>query len=78
VACQAARRASRGWEDVGCALPSEEAVGGGLRERLVRRVSWRPGAEGAEGLLLFVLVVVWAAGGAIRRDCWMLKWISWG
>lgn len=41
VDCQAARRASRGCEEVG-------AVWVGLEEeRLERRVSWIPGAEGA-------------------------------
>lgn len=44
-------------------------------ERLERRVSWMPGAEGApldcwEGLETVVLVVEveWFEGGAIRRD----------
>lgn len=75
VACQAERRDSRGW-----VLLLEEAVeeDGGCRE--ARRVSCRPGAEGAlrevlvdEAAVLVVAVVLdvdlgWEARGAMRRD----------
>ena len=42
--------------------------------REVRRVSWRPGAEGApRGRVAFevvlVVLVAWEEGGAMRRDC---------
>ena len=46
---------------------------GEFRERLLRRVSWRPGAEGApleevEGV--FDLEFGYEEAGAMRRDCW--------
>lgn len=43
-------------------------VGGAWRERLLRRVSGRPGAEGAvvEGVGV-LWVVGWEGGGAMRR-----------
>jgi hypothetical protein len=83
VACQAVRRDSSGCveERVGLAVLAETGVVGFWRD--VRRVSCRPGAEGAprgreeeEGVertdlevVLFV-EVAWGAGGAMRRDCW--------
>lgn len=43
----------------------------GFRERLVRRVSWTPGAEGAEGFR--VVWVGWLEAGTILRDwSWVL------
>lgn len=45
-----------------------------MRESLVRRVSCRPGAEGApllEVVPVFVTEEGWVSAGAIRRD-WML------
>lgn len=73
VCCHWERRASRGCVEEICEA-DEECV---CWER--RRVSGRPGAEGApreteeeveESLEDWVLVVVdgWAAGGAMRRD----------
>lgn len=41
VDCQAARRASRGCEEAGAVWVAV------VEERLERRVSWMPGAEGA-------------------------------
>ena len=45
-------------------------------ERLERRVSWMPGADGAPleralgvELLRFVVEVGWVEEGAMRRDC---------
>jgi hypothetical protein len=37
-------------------------------EEEVRRVSERPGAEGAPRSVALVVEVGWAAGGAMRRD----------
>ncbi len=44
-------------------------AGVGFREE--RRVSWRPGAEGAPLAVVEVVVVEveWEDGGAMRRDC---------
>ena len=60
VAVQLARRDSRGWVDCSCCGASGEVVVVEVREE--RRVSCRPGAEGAprsrvEGFLVLVLVV---------------------
>jgi hypothetical protein len=38
-------------------------------DKEVRRVSERPGAEGAPRSVALVVEVGWAAGGAMRRDC---------
>ena len=56
---------------------------GGWRERFERRVSWRPGAEGADGVVAvegvrvvrLVVEVGWAVEGTRRRD-WRER-ISW-
>ena len=48
-----------------------EGGGVGFKERLLRRVSWRPGAEGApleEDEGVFDLEVGCEEGGAMRRD----------
>ena len=44
-------------------------TGVGFREE--RRVSWRPGAEGAPlvGAEVVVVEVEWEDGGTMRRDC---------
>jgi hypothetical protein len=74
VACQAERRASSG-----CVDEEEEICGC----RDARRVSCRPGAEGApamleEGVLeapvlevavVLEVLVAWEGRGAMRRDC---------
>lgn len=63
----AARRDSSGWVDV--------VVGDGLLEEVgsdedeERRVSKRPGAEGAPWFVGSVVLVGCEAGGATRRDC---------
>ena len=65
--CQAARRASRGCVDVVRGAVEDEDGRSG--SRFERRVSWRPGADGAP---LFddvlVLEVGWLEGGAMRKD----------
>lgn len=79
MACQPARRASRGCEETGVGV--DEPVGADddeeedREERLARRVSWMPGAEGApraEGTevlaVRFVVVVGCADSGMMRRD----------
>lgn len=43
---QCRRRDSSGWEEEGCGVVEGA---GGVMERLERRVSWTPGAEGAPG-----------------------------
>lgn len=56
-------------------LVSEVEGGGAVREE--RRVSWRPGAEGAPLEVVeevFVVEVVWAVGGAMRRDWGGVSW----
>ena len=55
----AVRRDSRGWVDV---------VGVGSEEEDVRRVSERPGAEGAPWSVVLVVEVGWEADGAMRSD----------
>jgi hypothetical protein len=45
------------------------AEGSEVDEEEVRRVSERPGAEGAPRSVALVVEVGWAAGGAMRRDC---------
>ena len=40
--------------------------GGKFRDKLLRRVSWRPGAEGAP--FDDAVEVAWEGGGAMRRD----------
>ena len=57
----------------------EVVVEGAGEVRFARRVSWRPGAEGAPlvsgveevevWVVRFVVEEGWVAGGAIRRDC---------
>jgi hypothetical protein len=66
VVVQAARRDSRGWVE-------EVVVDWGMRE--ARRVSGRPGAEGAEGwdfelevVVVLVVLVGWEGWGVMRRD----------
>lgn len=44
--------------------------GGAFRLRFVRRVSWRPGAEGAVDEEGVVRLVGCEEGGAMRRACW--------
>ena len=44
---------------------------GGSRERFVRRVSWRPGAEGAPFVVfccVLDVVVEWVEEGEMRRN----------
>lgn len=66
-------RASKGCEEDGAgALPESEVDGDG--ERVERRVSGRPGAEGAvvelvECVVRLLADVGCAGRGAIRRDC---------
>ena len=73
---QPARRDSSGWEEVtGCGTECGESVEARVDEevaRVERRVSGRPGADGAEGKLVDCLdrleaEETWAAGGARRR-----------
>jgi hypothetical protein len=40
-----------------------------VEDEEVRRVSERPGAEGAPRSVALVVDVGWDAGGAMRRDC---------
>lgn len=70
---QAERRDSRGWVDVGWVVVGDVV----WWER--RRVSGRPGAEGAPRVMgsvavvlvleVLVLVVAWEGWGVMRRDC---------
>lgn len=61
------RRASRGWEDWRATDGEFELeVGVVVRARRDRRVSWRPGAEGAE--FSGRVWGAWAEGGMKRRD----------
>lgn len=64
MARQLARRDSRGWVDWRGAGAEEDVVVVVVVD--ARRVSWMPGAEGAEwdG----VEVVGWLKGGAMRRE----------
>lgn len=83
MACQAARRASRGCEETGAVAVPVDADANDEEEeeeRLARRVSWMPGAEGAplvdvewvgpevlaERLVVMVGCEDW---GTMRRDC---------
>lgn len=78
VARQASSRASSGCVDAGISLRDgllvDEAVALAGRVILLRRVSGRPGAEGApfEGrdwrVVVLDVEVGWPAGGAMRRD----------
>lgn len=65
---QFARRASRGCAEASWGVVETVEAADGFRERLVRRVSWTPGAEGAEGLSEECWVA-WLAAGTMRRDC---------
>ena len=75
MAVQERRRDSRGWLDVGWLVVlvvdevwEEDAMG----PRPARRVSCRPGADGADVEVdTWVCVVGCEAGGAMRRDCKM-------
>jgi hypothetical protein len=64
---QAARRASSGWVDVVVVDGPVVEVASEAEEE--RRVSKRPGAEGAPWLAGAVVLVGCAAGGAMRSDC---------
>lgn len=68
MVCQFLRRDSRGWADSSWALP-DAVVGLSWRERLERRVSCRPGAEGAPCEEVLEVWVGWVDAGAMRRDC---------
>ena len=64
------RRASRGWVDV-VVVVAEDPKGDDVEEERpddVRRVSGRPGAEGAPRSVALVVEVAWEAGGAMRKD----------
>jgi hypothetical protein len=64
------RRASRGWAESTGAGASVE-VGALEGPTPARRVSWRPGAEGAEvDLVVWVKLVAGALAGVIRIDFW--------
>lgn len=75
MACHAARRASRGCAEVGVDVDVESEPE--PEERLERRVSWMPGADGApwevsldlEALVVLDVEVGCEEGGAMRRDC---------
>lgn len=80
MACQAVRRDSSGWveERVGSDVLGEIGEVGFWRE--VRRVSCRPGAEGAprgseeveervDFEVVLLVEVACVEGGAMRRDC---------
>lgn len=77
MASQAARRDSRGWVEsrgglvVLVVLVVEECVGG-TGPRPWRNVSWRPGAEGALGVVWerWEWEVECEEGGAMRIACW--------
>jgi hypothetical protein len=58
------RRDSRGWVDVVAEASEEVEVGSDER-----RVSERPGAEGAPRSVVLVVEVGCEADGAMRRDC---------
>lgn len=64
------RRASSGWDDCRVTLGEDEEVElfgeGDVRPRRERRVSWRPGAEGAE--FSGRVWEAWGFGGMKRRD----------
>lgn len=64
VDSQALRRASRGWRDAGALGMLEVSEG----PTPWRRVSWTPGAEGAE-VFTALKVLVWEVGGTMRIDC---------
>ena len=69
MASQFLRRASSGWVDCRSDGVEEEVVVA-LRERLVRRVSCRPGAEGAPVDVLDLVLeveVAWEEEGTMRR-----------
>ena len=78
---QACSRASRGCEDAGTPVCDDGGPEGAGWVIFSRRVSGRPGAEGAPldgrgrqmGICWRVEVLVvevgWLAGGAMRRDC---------
>lgn len=80
MAVQLRRRDSRGWVEEGAGYVLGEVVVVVLLEgvvRLARKVSCRPGAEGAprvggvvvlEWEVRLVVVLGWADGGAMRRD----------
>lgn len=66
------RRDSSGWVEQGAVASSCGAVDiplgcCGVEVSLERRLSGKPGAEGAETACLLV-VFKWEVGGAIRRD----------
>jgi len=63
---QLERRDSSGCEEA-TAEKAGEALWGVLRDWLERRVSWTPGAEGAEGAR--AVCWAWPAWGTMRRDC---------
>ena len=68
-------------------MAARPGAAGAEAVRFERRVSWRPGAEGAprvgwgpEGVEVVVLVVwvAWFARGAMRRDCEVVRWAAFG
>jgi len=65
VDSQLLRRASRGWDEIGVAEEEREEGEGPTPER---RVSCRPGAEGAEVDCRWVKEVVCESWGTMRRD----------
>jgi hypothetical protein len=81
VASQFLRRDSRGWDEMGLVVPV--AVAEVVRESRGegptpdRRVSCRPGAEGADVLWLWVNVEGWVSEGMMRRD-WRLEELAIG
>lgn len=69
MARQLERRDSSGWAELswGVVLLEVALWVEGLSERLVRRVSCTPGAEGAEGLRA-AFWEAWVVAGTMRRD----------
>lgn len=52
-------------------LEEGATVSRGLGARPERRVSWRPGAEGAAMERRWVKEEVWVSAGTMRRDCFL-------
>ena len=77
VAFQASSLASRGWEDDAVGLELESDVGG-AGDRVERRVSGNPGADGAvvedvEWVVRLLVDFGCDGRGAIRRDWRMIN-----
>lgn len=64
MASQPLRRASSGCDETGA-----EAATWAEGPRPARRVSWMPGAEGAEWETMWEWVLAWEFSGTMRRDC---------